>query len=67
MGLCLIEDIKIHYIMLDQLSQVLNYRGVGSGFSAVDSSQTPPDTNICDNSPCGQKCMHYFILQGRFF
>lgn len=32
--------------------------------SAVDSSQTPPDANVCDNSPCGQKCMRSCVLQG---
>lgn len=34
--------------------------------SALDSSQTSPDTNVCDNSPCGQKCIYSRILQGRF-
>lgn len=33
---------------------------------APDSSQFPPDANVCDNSLCGQKCIYSCILQGRF-
>lgn len=34
--------------------------------SAPDSSQFPPDANVCDNSLYGQKHIYSCILQGRF-